>query len=76
MPDTTIPAVVDLQLRGMAERAAAQYPDQLLETLGWTRPDYVAAIHTRLRHKFRQWCAEGRLIADANGQYRTSREVN
>lgn len=76
MPNTTIPAVVDLQLRAIAERAAGQYPDPLLEALGWTRPDYVAAIHSRLRHKFRRWCAEGRLVAGPDGQYRTRREAD
>lgn len=76
MPDTTIPAAVDLQLRAIAERAAGQYADPLLEALGWTRPEYVTAIHSRLRDKFRRWRAEGRLVADASGQYRTSREVN
>jgi len=53
MPET-IPAAVDLQLRAIAEKAAGQYPDPLLNALGWTRPEYVAAIHTRLRTKYRR----------------------
>lgn len=74
MPDVTIPAVVDLQLRGIAEKAAGTYPDPLLRALGWTRPDYVAAIHSRLRRKFRQMCADGHLVAGPDGQYHRSTE--
>lgn len=74
MPNTTIPAAVDLQLRAMAERAAGQYADPLLEALGWTRPEYVAAIHSRLRDKFRRWCAEGRLVVGSDGRYHSNKE--
>ena len=69
MPDkTTIPPAVDARLGEIADKAAGQYPDPLLNALGWTRPQYVAAIHSRLRKKYRQWRDEGRLTVDDQGQ--------
>jgi hypothetical protein len=51
MPDAAIPDRVDAQLRAAAERAAGAYPDPLLSAMGWTRAEYVDAIHNRLREQ-------------------------
>ncbi|MEE3066612.1 MAG: hypothetical protein VYA67_22165 [Actinomycetota bacterium] len=67
---TGIPADVDAQLAAIAGRPAGQNPGPLLRALGWTRPDYVTAIHNRLRDKHRQSRNEGRQNRDDTGPIR------
>ena len=48
-----IPPAVDLELHAIAERAAGD-DTTLIDAMGWTRGDFVAAIHARLRVKWRE----------------------
>lgn len=51
---TRIPPAIDQQLRDMAEKAVGPNPWPLLAETGWTREEFVAAVHARLRSKWRQ----------------------
>lgn len=66
---------VDVELREIAERAAARYTDQLLTAQGWTREELVDAIHGRLRTKYREMRDTGTLIRDDQGVIRVARPL-
>jgi hypothetical protein len=51
---TRIPPAIDMHLRELAEHAAGPNPWPLLNETGWSREEFVAAIHARLRDKWRE----------------------
>jgi hypothetical protein len=48
-----VPSSIDAELRAIAEKAAGKRSDYQLHAIGWTRFEYVDAIHRRLRDKWR-----------------------
>jgi hypothetical protein len=50
---TRIPPSIDLHLRDIAEKAVGPNPWPLLDGTGWTREEFVSAVHARLRSKWR-----------------------
>lgn len=49
-----IPPSIDQDLRDIADKAVGPNPWPLLAETGWTREEFVAAVHARLRSKWRQ----------------------
>jgi hypothetical protein len=49
-----IPMSIDQELLSIAEKAAGDHSDPLLLAKGWTRFEYVDAIHNRLRATYRE----------------------